>query len=114
MRYASSVIKAISVILIGILFTLFLMYASGFGEDGNLAQNQQVQNLKKDRNCGLFLLSKQKILLEIKTHLLYNITTGNNAIIYCKNKHFVGKGDGQIVSDRRQDRSSHAWCRDHR
>ncbi len=37
MRYAGFAIKAVSLILIGILFMLFLLYAAGFGEDGNMA-----------------------------------------------------------------------------
>lgn len=37
MRYAGFAIKTISLILIGILFMLFLLYATGFGEDGNMA-----------------------------------------------------------------------------
>ena len=36
MRYAGTVIKAVSLILISILFVLFLIYATGFGEDGNM------------------------------------------------------------------------------
>lgn len=36
MRYAGTTIKVISLILISILFVLFLIYATGFGEDGDM------------------------------------------------------------------------------
>ena len=37
MRYASAIIKAVCLILISILFVLFLLFASSFGSDENMA-----------------------------------------------------------------------------